>query len=139
VRGVAGRTKVWCCTSPARFSHYKPITNRPVIYTKSPASALNERNVIRPESFPSTTMLPRTAATPGRRSGGIQRIFVTAHDTHWPVSSREYKKFARSCSADDAFDGRTPVVTCSEPTLRRKPSGVKDISSIAGASRPCRQ
>src|ERR1700722_10411794 len=88
-----------------RFSHYYPTANHHVIHMESPASALNERNVIRPESLPSTTMLSRIAATPGRRSGGIQRIFVAADNTHWPVSSREYKEFVRNCSADDTFEG----------------------------------
>src|SRR4051794_15513129 len=76
-------------------------------------------------------MLSRTAATPGRRSGGIQKIFVPADVTHSPVSSREYKEFVRSCSADDSFEGGTPVVIWSEPILRRKPSGVKDTLSYS--------
>jgi hypothetical protein len=53
------------------------------------ALALNERNVILPPPPPNTTLVPRTAQVPGRRSGGSQSMLPVADDTQCPVSSSE--------------------------------------------------
>jgi hypothetical protein len=57
---------------------------------KESSSSLTERNVIRLESLPIAILLSRTAKTPGRQPGGIQRTSLAANSTHWPVASSEY-------------------------------------------------
>src|SRR5271154_5329029 len=109
---------------------YTPIAR--VIQTERAAPVLNDRKVIRPEPFPIATMLSRAAETPGRRSDGIQRTFLPANDTHWPVSSNEYKELVRSCSEGDTLEGGTSALTPLISTLRCELSNMDDRSLLCG-------